>query len=476
MTEEQRANAGAGPEAVVRHRRGPSLVWLIPLVAALVGGALAYRTISERGPLVKIQFASAAGIEAGQTTIRYRAVPVGLVEAVSVSGARLDHVDVKARFHEHAKPLLVDGSRFWVVTPHIGVRGVSGLDTLISGAYIAVEPGKLGGAEAREFTGLDEPPLIINQDSGLNLILTADRLAGINAGDPIYHRDIQTGQVEAYKLDEAAGRVQIFISMDEQYAGLVRDNSRFWNVSGVNVSAGLDGVKVKLESLDALVAGGIAFATPEPSGARASKNTRFHLPENRETAFRTIEQAAGLHVIVQAHRRGSIKANDPVYYRQERVGSVLSHELRPDARSVAIHLQIEAPYDRLVREDSVFWDVSGIRAKLGLTGVKIETESVDALLEGGIAFATPDAPGTRVRPDTVFKLHGDADKRWLDWSPRIWVGEGADPGSAGPSSPRAAADRSSARDGPPGNEPHVPIAPHDRHGRGNPHSPPPHAE
>src|SRR3954465_10287030 len=198
------------PEAEIKKRRGISIVWLIPLVAALIGAFLAYKAYTSQGPTITISFQTAEGLEAGKTKIRYLDVEVGTVQSV-VIGTDLKHILVTAEMVAGAEHYLRQDTTFWIVKPRIGVGGVSGLGTLLSGAYIGLAPGK--GDAARKFAGLEEPPPISANVPGREFVLTTPALGSLSPGAPIYYRGIDIGQVMAYRLNEGATQldVQIFV-------------------------------------------------------------------------------------------------------------------------------------------------------------------------------------------------------------------------------------------------------------------------
>ena len=210
--------------------------------------------------------------------------------------------------------------------------------------------------------------------------------------------------------------------IEPQHAGLVHSNSRFWNAGGIDVSFGLGKADVHTESLVALLIGGVAFDSP-PGGEPAAKDAKFTLHESRSEVEDAYWRYGGLHVVVEAVQSGGVKEGDFVYYKEERVGSVVSTALSNDSRTVRIHLNILSSYAPLVRTNSVFWNASGISANLGLTGLHIHAESLESLLAGGIAFATPNSPGGRVKSGSVFKLHPEVKDDWLKWSPTISRGK-----------------------------------------------------
>src|SRR5215203_5103852 len=185
------------PAAMVKRRRGISIVWAVPIVAALIGAFLAYRAYTDRGPTITLRFATAEGLEAGKTKLRYLDVEVGTAQTVTIA-PDLKHIIVSAEMVPGAENFLRERTSFWIVKPRIGVGGVSGLGTLLSGAYIGVAPGE--GAAARCFTGLEEPPPISSNVPGREFVLTTPALGSLSPGAPIYYRGIDIGQVMAYRL------------------------------------------------------------------------------------------------------------------------------------------------------------------------------------------------------------------------------------------------------------------------------------
>jgi paraquat-inducible protein B len=396
-------------------------VWIIPVVAAVIGAGLAYRAYQERGIEVTITVRTAEGVTPGKTTVRLRDVEIGLVKDVRVSDD-LSDVIVTADLARDATLHLGEDAQFWVVRPRITGAGVSGLSTLISGAYIAMLPASAQGRPPHAFKGLEEPP----RDPGggdLGIVLSSDALHGLNEGSQIYFRDIAVGAVDRYELDEDGDRVQIYASIEADYVHLVHENTRFWNASGIDVSASLSGgFELDIESLRSLLVGGITFDTPGKPGDTAKDGAQYELHRHHHASSKGSGIPRGPHFVLEAPRRGSIEVGDSLYYRDEEVGKVVSHGLHDDARSVGIVVAIASRYAPLVRANTVFWNASGISADLGLSGLHIHSESLKTLMEGGIAFATPDKSGARAAAGSVFELASEEPKNWVKWDPRLPVG------------------------------------------------------
>ena len=274
------------PQAVVLKRRrwAPSLVWLIPVVAALIGGWLAAHAIMSRGPTITISFQNAEGIEAGKTRIKYKDVEIGEVTAVALSADR-QSILATAELSKQANDYLAADSRFWVVRPRVSGGGVSGLGTVLSGSYIGMDVGK-SSARKTEFVGLETPPIINADLPGQTFFLRADNLGSLNTGSPVYFRRVPVGQVVGYELDQKGGFVRVSVFINAPYDRFVTANSRFWHASGVDVSLSANGLNVNTQSLAAIALGGIAFETPLSDNAAIPLSDRnFILHDTRDKAL-----------------------------------------------------------------------------------------------------------------------------------------------------------------------------------------------
>jgi paraquat-inducible protein B len=266
--------------ATVRTRRGPSLVWIVPIVALLIGAWLGVKAIREQGPTITITFGSAEGLEAGKTRIRYRDVEVGQVEHIGLAN---DRVQVTARLIKEAEPYLTDQTRFWVVRPRIRGGSVSGLGTVLSGAYIGVDVGR-AGQPTKEFTGLEVPPVVTVGQPGRHFRLTAESLGSLDIGVPVYYRQIRVGQVVGYGFAADGRTVDVQIFVEAPHHTRVTENTRFWNASGIEVALDAQGLKVDTQSLVSILSGGIAFDLPhegEQPGDEAVEDSAFRLYANR---------------------------------------------------------------------------------------------------------------------------------------------------------------------------------------------------
>lgn len=250
------------------------LIWVVPLIAIAIVCWLGLRGLIDRGPEITIDFADGSGVEAGKTVLEYKGIPAGHVEAVALKPG-LTGVTIRVRLTKVAAPLASAGAQFWIVHPEIGFSGVRGLDTLVSGVHLDVLPGS--GPHTLHFTGLDKTPIPDVTDTGRTFILQADRLGSLTTGAPVFYREFKVGEVEASRLSDDSTSVLIRIHIEAPYVGLVRTTSRFWNTGGFSFKVSLfGGAQLKDTSLESLVTGGVAFATPD-TGESAPNDFLFPL-------------------------------------------------------------------------------------------------------------------------------------------------------------------------------------------------------
>jgi len=475
------------------------------------------------------------GLQAGRTTVIYKGMQVGLLKKLDIdsdlSGAQAE-LSIDPLFEDY----LVDDTQFWVVKPSVSVAGISGLEALVRGNYISVRPGEKGAPARRNFVARAKAPPLDIRSPGLHLVLTADNLGSLDVGSPVLYRQVRVGSVQSYQFSRDQQRVVVGVHIEQPYADLVNSSSRFWNASGISLTGGLSGIEVRSESLQSLLAGGIAFETPDPQAAATRKVPRFELHKDRDSAIRRgteveirLERGDGLgagtpirykglevgevdsvtlsddlgHVVLRARitaaesriartgtqfwvvrpelglmrtanldtlvsgpylevapgksgaaaqarfvgqerepqkageglalvlsaaRLGSIKPGNAVTYREVKVGEVTGYELGQTADRVLIRVLIEPRYAALVHTGSRFWETSGFGVDFSLfKGASLRTDSLESLIEGGVAFATPDGErmGQRALPGQTFALFKEPQEEWFDWAPKIELGRAA---------------------------------------------------
>jgi paraquat-inducible protein B len=338
------------PEAVLQTKKHISIVWLIPVVAALIGAWLAIKAITEQGPTIFIHFTNAEGLVAGKTKIMYKNVELGKVDSLRLSDD-LGHVEVKATLSKQTENFLSDHTRFWIVRARVAAGEVSGLGTLFSGAYIGVDPGK-GGSGMRVFKGLDTPPIVTTDLPGRHFILRADILGSLDVGAPVYYRQIKVGQVDAFGLTEDGKAINIQVFIQAPHHERVFQNTRFWNAGGVDLKLTAEGIKLNTESLVSVLFGGIAFETPpdiNPSGP-AKEGHPFTLYQSREDAYAFTSSSKVYYLLYFDETVRGLSAGSPVEFRGIRVGQVVDIQLNFDMEKLSflIPVLIELELDRIL--------------------------------------------------------------------------------------------------------------------------------
>ncbi len=485
---------------------------------------------AQAGIRITVRLEDFEGLQAGRTPVMYKGLQVGTLQTLNID-PDLTGATAELTMDPLMEDSLVAGTDFWVVKPSVSLAGINGLEALLKGNYIAVRPGEAGGEPIRKFTARTKAPPLDVRAPGRHLVLTSDSLGSLDVGSPVLYRQVRVGSVQSYQLAEDGQRVEFGVHIEPAYAGLVNSSSRFWNASGISMSGGLSGIEVRSESLQTLLAGGIAFETPDPRAPQGQRLQRFALHKDREVALRRGERITivtsrgdglgpgtpiryrgiqlgqidsvalsedlqqvvleasifqaetsvaregtrfwvvrpalglmrtanletlvtgpylelepgrssakrqsrfvalaqapepplgeGLRLTLSAPRLGSIKQGNPVTYREIAVGRVVGYELGPSSDRVLISVLIDPRYVPLVHTGSRFWETSGIGVNFGLLkGLEVRTESLATLMEGGIAFATPEgaAMGNRAVPGQTFALFKEPQPEWLQWAPRI---------------------------------------------------------
>lgn len=331
------------PEAVAAPRRrwAPQFIWIIPIVAVLAGAWLAAKAILESGPTITISFKTAESIEAGKTKLRYKDVEIGLVKAVTLADD-LSHVVVTADLVAGSERYVVEDTRFWVVRTRISGGSISGLGTLLGGAYIGVDIGK-GSKRRRHFTGLEVPPVIATDVPGRQFVLRAPTLGSLDTGSPIFFRRLQVGQVTAYELDPDGNGMTIKIFVNSPHERLVTANTRFWEASGIDLRLDASGIEVNTESLVAIAIGGLAFETPAGAAPLppADADAVFTLFRNRALAMKNPEHIIERLSLVFGESLRGLQVGAPVDFRGINVGEVVSINTEFDAVTERISLPVE---------------------------------------------------------------------------------------------------------------------------------------
>lgn len=387
-----------------RLKSAPSIspIWIIPLVALVIAAWLAMRSWQQKGTEIEIVFDNANGIQVGQTQVRLKDVPVGKVTKMRLSGD-LSQVRVFALLDRQVSRHLSENSRFWLVSPRVSASGVSNLGTLISGIYIVMDPGKPGDSRS-VFTGLTEPPAIQSDDQGTQFVLLADSLGSIDLGSPVYFRQLKVGEVTSYKLADSGNNVEIRIFIEAPHDKLVLQRSRFWNVSGVDVSIGADGIKAEVGSLASIINGGIAFENTVGFEApqRATSDHQFYLYTDRNSVMDERYTLKYFYLLKFSHSVRGLSEGAPVEFRGIKVGEVVDVQLHTvDKNPESLHVYISMEPQRLdssgepSREefDALLESLvgQGLRAKIKTASLITGSRMID------LGFPVDPAPGKFIR-------------------------------------------------------------------------------
>jgi paraquat-inducible protein B len=337
----------------VSKQSGPSIIWVIPFITLLVGGWLIVKTLSEKGPSATISFKTAEGIEVDKTKVKYKNIDIGVVEQIKFSDD-FSHTILTVEFIQGSEKFLKRSTRFWVVKPQLSLRGASGLSTLISGAYIEIEPGP--GAPQLHFIGLEKQPVVKSDEQGEEITLVTQNLGSLDTGSPIYYQGLLAGEVLGYELGNDRKSTYVHAFIKDPFDQLIRGNTIFWDVSGINVSMGADGFKVQTESIRSMMFGGIAFETPETLEQATTDVDKliFTLHESYENIQKhAYTKKIKFIMFFDSSIRG-LSLGAPVEFKGIKVGSVLDVRLEFDRGSTSFRIPvlIEIEPQRIIERGS----------------------------------------------------------------------------------------------------------------------------
>ncbi|MDG9884955.1 MlaD family protein [Pseudomonas sp. GD04058] len=383
------------PTARTRPASNWSAIWILPLIALVIGGWLGWQAYRDSGVNIEVRFKSGDGIVANKTEVVYKGMPVGKVKSLVLDAKGSDAgVVATIEMNPAAEPHLLTNTRFWLVKPSVTLAGITGLETLVSGNYIAVSPGD--GEPTKYFVALPEAPPLSDSEPGLHLTLKADRLGSLDRDSPVFYKQIQVGRVKSYRLAEDQGTVEIKVFIEPAYASLVRKHTRFWNASGVSVDASLSGVKIRSESLASIVAGGIAFATPEyrKDSPPTDPSLPFRLYEDFDAA------QAGIRVKVKLSDFEGLQAGrTPVMYKGIQVGTLKALKVESDLNSAMAELTLDPLAEDYLVQGTQFWVVKPSISLAGITGL-------EALVKGNYIAVRPGDKGAS--PQREFEARAKA--------------------------------------------------------------------
>ncbi|CAD6516809.1 PqiB family protein [Paraburkholderia metrosideri] len=401
-------------ETIPRSRWRMQLVWLVPIVAVLIGGWLATKAVLERGEKITISFKTGEGLEAGKTKLKFKDVDIGVIETVNLSA---DHKRVVARAEvtRDVASLLVDNTRFWVVRPRISGGTVSGLGTLLSGSYIDVDVGNASKAR-REFVGLEEPPVFASDVPGREFTLKSSGLGSLDVGTPVYFRRLRVGQIASYQLDPDGRGVTLKVFVNAPYDQFVKADTRFWHASGVDMAFDTNGLRVETQSIVSIIIGGVAFESPPDSaldstdGASAIPNAQFRLYDTRADAMKQHDRIVDRYVINFLDSVRGLTVGAPVDFRGVVIGEVTAIYTRFDRahNRFSIPVEIEIYPERFTS-----------RYQKGRAGGRISDDPrgiANYLVEHGFRFQLKSGNPLTGQLYVALDYFPDAPKATIDWS------------------------------------------------------------
>jgi paraquat-inducible protein B len=334
------------PDAIVerRRRRSSQLIWIIPIVAALIGIFLAAKSYMERGPVITIAFKSGEGLESGKTKIKYKDVQIGEVKSIAIAKDR-SHVVVTAELTKEAEGLLVEDTRFWVVRARISGGSISGLGTLMGGSYIGVDAGT-SSASRDKFKGLERPPVVSVDVPGRQFVLHTKDIGSLDISSPLFYRRMQVGEVVAYELDKDGKGVTLKVFVRSPYDQYVKANTMFWHASGIDISFDANGVKVNTESMASILLGGISFQSPEDQidAPQAVINSTFTLFPSKDEAMKRPDTVVETYVLVFSESVRGLPIGAPVDLRGVTVGEVSKINLELDTHRKKFSMPVEIKF------------------------------------------------------------------------------------------------------------------------------------
>ncbi|WNC94139.1 MlaD family protein [Paraburkholderia sp. FT54] len=397
-------------DSIPRSRWRMQLVWLVPIVAVLIGGWLATKAILERGESITISFKTGEGLEAGKTKLKFKDVDIGVVETVMLSPDH-KHVVAKAEVARDVASLLVDNTRFWVVRPRISGGTVSGLGTLLSGSYIDVDVGNAAKAR-RNFVGLEEPPVFASDVPGREFILKGNGLGSLDVGSPVYFRRLRVGQIASYQLDPDGRGVTLKVFVNAPYDRFVKTDTRFWHASGVEMAFDSNGLRVETQSIVSIIIGGVAFESPPESqeDTNAAANAGFELYANRADAMKQHDRIIDKYVVNFMDSVRGLTVGAPVDFRGVVIGEVTAIYTRFDP----VQNRFSIPVGIQIYPERFTSRYQGAR-----TGGRISDDPrgvANYLIEHGFRFQLRSGNPLTGQLYVALDYFPDAPKAAIDWS------------------------------------------------------------
>jgi len=328
------------PEAQVQTKRSFSIIWVVPIIALLIGGWLTFKAMSEKGPEITISFETADGLVADKTMVKFKDVEIGKVTKIDLSDD-ISGVVATIEMGKESKQYLTDKTQFWVVRARVAAGEISGLGTLLSGAYIGCNP-STEGKEQEHFKGLEKTPILTSDLPGRHFVIKSKELGSLDLGSPIYYRGIKVGQVVDYDFDATAEAVHFKVFISDPFHKKVLTNTRFWNASGIDFTMDATGIKMDTQSLISIMLGGVSFDLPEhvQPGEQADEDQSFLLYDNREASNEVTYDIKQYYMMYFDQSVRGLSLGAPVEILGIKVGEVVKIELQFDKSSLEFRIPV----------------------------------------------------------------------------------------------------------------------------------------
>jgi paraquat-inducible protein B len=419
MTEPANPNLDDLPSAVPARSRWSRLplIWMLPTVVILAGAFVVVHEKLAQGTSIEILFQNAEDLEANKTKIRYKEVEIGDVRDIHVSKDRKGVV-VTAVIHRDASEYLVEDTRFWVVRPRISAAGVTGLGTLVSGAYISVDVGQ-SASRNEHYVGLEVPPIVTSDLPGRQFVLHADDLGSLDIGSLVFYRHITAGQVVGYALDPGGAGVTLTIFVNPPFDGYVTGGTRFWQASGIDMSINSDGIKLRTESLTSILQGGVAFqALPGSAMTEAPRDTTFTLYPDEERAMRPTETEIRTFAMYFNGSLRGLSPGAPVELHGIAVGEVKSVDVEYDRDSGTLRFPVVVDmYPQRIRGRKA----SGAQPSAKDDAQTSSRKLVDSLVARGLRAELKTGNLLTGQKYVELDVHADAPAEKVWWADQPWV-------------------------------------------------------
>jgi paraquat-inducible protein B len=390
------------------------LIWILPVVVILAGVFVLIHEKLAQGTSIEIRFRTAEDLEANKTKVRYKDVEIGEVRDIHVSKDRKE-VIVTAGIHRDADDYLVDDTRFWVVRPSVSAAGVTGLGTLVSGAYISVDVGR-SATRSEHFVGLEVPPIVTADRPGREFVLHADDLGSLSIGSLVFYRHLTAGQVVAYSLDPGGTGVTLKIFINAPFDAFVTGGTRFWQASGIDMSINSDGVKLRTESLTSILQGGVAFnALPGSEPTAVPVDTSFTLYPDQDRAMRPIETEIRTFVMYFKGSLRGLSPGAPVELHGIAVGEVRSVDVEYDQQAGSLRFPVAVDlYPQRIRGRQAH----GSQRAAGRDAETASRALVDSLVAHGLRAELKSGNLLTGQKYVDLDMHPDAPAEKVWWNER----------------------------------------------------------